>query len=376
MSRRKWPKLALCLLLSCLCLSACWDQRPIEETGLISGIGIDKYPANPNLLNFTIAIPLFLEDKREAIKYDTLAADNLGQAEILWEHRNRGRFGSGKVGVVLFGEEVAQQGLSGFLDYLQLPQADDNAFVAVTKGRSDEVLRAKVPETERTPLHLQSLLRTAYREGHTVKSTVADLAMRVAVPGFDPILPLLQLQGENRVSLVGAALFQDANMVGVLSQEEMQLFLTLFGKAAVVSLVPIVGITEQLAKPAVEVELHSPKVRIKPKLVDGELQVGIELKAAYVLRNYSSKVNVSEKEPAEAITRDIESYLQLEFLQLLAKLQDLRVDPLGIGKRFRVSNYQQFDPVSFREQWAQATIDLKVELQFVRIGALHTTLGR
>lgn len=341
--------------------------------GLIAAIGLDTYQANSNLIDFTITFPLFLEDKREGVKFDTLAANNLGEAIALWEQRNAWHFAPGKVRVVLFGEEAAQRGLSGFFDYLQLPLADDNALVVVTRGRSDEVLRANIPETERTALHIQSMLRSAFRSGNAIRSTVADLSTKVVVPGIDPILPILELQGEHRLSLNGAALFAENKMVGTLSQQEAQIFLALQGKVPVVPLVSITGETQELFKPAVEIEVLKPKARIIPKLVDGQLQVKVELKAAYVLRSYSSRVDLRKQETIEAVTQDIEANLYLEIQQLLAKLQALEVDPLGVGKRFRAKNYQQFDAATFRQQWADAIIDVQVKLQPVRAGAVHPT---
>ncbi len=340
---------------------------------LIAAIGMDTYPENPNLIDFTIGYPLFQEEKREGIKLDTVAANNLGEAIDMWECRNAWRFAAGKVRVVLFGEEAARNGLQGFFDYLQLPVADDNASVVVVRGRSHEVLRAKLPETVRIAVHIETMLRTAYQEGHTIRSRMADLSTKAVVPGFDPVLPLLELQGENRIALVGAALFADTRMVGSISQNEAQLLLALYGMVPVDRLTIIIGESAELSKPAVEIELLKPKARLKPKLVDGEAQVGIDFKANYILRSYGSKVDLRKRETIDAVTRDIEATLYLEIQQLLAKLQAMQVDPLGVGKSLRAKNYRQVDPADLRQLWANATIDLQVKLRPFRAGAIHPT---
>lgn len=363
------------LLIVSVCLCACWDQKPVEELAIIGGLGFDIYPENPNLLDITFAYPIFTEDKRAGEKLDTIAAANLGEAISILEQRSAWRFAGGKVRVILISEEAAQLGLPGFLDYLQLPLVDDNAYTVVVVGQAASILQAKLPETERIAVHIQSLLRASATEGHTLRSTVADLSTRINSPGLDPILPRLSLKGEERVSLDGAALFKDMNMVGHISLEEMRLFMALHGKSSAVTLVPNVGVNERLEKPVVEIELISPKTRIKPKLVGGKLQVGIEVKAAYILRTISTNVDITKPEEIKALTQDIEANLTIELLRLLAKFQELRVDPLGIGNRFRAGNSKQFDPDAFREQWAEASLDLKVKLQLFRSGALNKTIA-
>lgn len=337
---------------------------------------MDSYPSNEALLDITFAYPLYAEDKQAAAKHDTVAAANLGEAISIWGQRSALRFAGGKVQIILLAEDVAQQGLSGFLDYIQLPTVDDNAYVAVAVGRAAAVFQAKLPETEQTSVHIRNLLQSAIAEGYTLRSTAAELSTKVSVPGLDPILPRIKLLGEERISLDGAALFRDSTMVGSLSLEEMRLFMALYGKTPTVTLIPNVGVSPQLDKPVIDIEIKLPKTRITPKLVAGRLQVEIKLNGSYVLRGYSTEIDITEAEAIRAVTQTIEENLTIELLRLLAKLQELQVDPLGIGNRFRASNHKQYDPDVFRKQWAEAAIDLQVNLQQFRPGTLNTTTQR
>ncbi len=360
------------LLCVCLVLSGCWDQRPLEDLALIAGIGIDLYPANPNLLNFSLVYPLYLDDKRQGEKIDLIAADNLGQAINMFEQRNARQFAGGKVRVVVFGEDAARRGLDGLMDYVQLPVVDDNAFVVVAE-RAHELWTMQLPETERNAFYIQSILRNAHKEGDTIRVTMGDLITEATAVGMDAVVPTVKMLGEWRFQVDGAAVFSDMQMVDTISQDELRLLMALRGKVEVASVAANVGISEELAKPVVEFGLIAPKARIKPQLEDGQLRVSINFSAPYILRSYATKADLTDPKVTRAITKRLESYLQTEMGRLLAKLQELRVDPLGVGKRLRAQNPGQFDPTRFREQWAQAQIELEVELRLNRAGVLHKT---
>ncbi len=367
---RKRMRLSAMLLLVSLLLTACWDQRPIEDLALIAGIGIDLYPANPNLLNFSFVYPLYLDDKRQGEKVELIAASNLGEAINMFEKRNAWQFAGGKVRVMAFGEDAARKGLAGLMEYIQLPMVDDNAFVVVT-DQAYKLWEVQVPETERNAFHIQNMLRNAFKEGETLRVTVGKLITEATALGVDAVVPLLTRPDEWRFNIDGAALFRDLQMVDTISQDELRMLMALLGEIAEVSVAANVGVSEELAKPVVEFELLAPKARIKPKLEDGQLQVGIEFSSRCILCSYDSKADLTEPDVVRAIATDLESYLLIEMGRLLTKLQELRVDPLGVGKRLRAQNPKQFDSKQFREQWAQAQIELKVELQIVRVGVLH-----
>ena len=360
------------LILVSIFLCACWDQRPIEDLALIAGIGVDLYPANSNLLNYSFVHPLFLEDKRQGEKIELIAANNFGQAIDIWQQRNSRRFAGGKVRVIAFGEDAAREGLPGLFDYLQLPIVDDNAFAVVVQ-QANELWSVKAPETERIAFHVPNMLTNACLEGDALRITVGTLVTHATALGIDPIVPRLTVLDEARISLDGAALFQDMKMVGALSQEEMRLLMAL-KEEPVVQITLIVGVSDELARPDVEMEVRSPKTRICPRLVDGKLQVSVDFSATYVLRTYDAKADLTDPEAVRAVTTDIESNLLIEMERLLTKLQELQVDPLGVGKRWRATSFKDFDSSRYREQWAEAQIELKVQLRPFRAGSLHKTM--
>ena len=169
-------RLSLLLLGVSLLLCSCWDQRPIEDLGIIIALCVDPYPANPALLSYTTTHPLFEETKRASAKIATVAAPNLGKMVELWEQQHEKIFAGGKIAVLLLNEEVARQGVQqGLLDYFQTPQLDNNTFVAVTRGTAAELVRTELPESELIGAHIRTFLWSLVRDGYVVRPSLSDM---------------------------------------------------------------------------------------------------------------------------------------------------------------------------------------------------------
>lgn len=361
--------LAGCLLACSLLISGCADQRPIEQQALVIVVGVDINRNNPNLFDFTFGIPLFDESKASFAKLTTTTAANYGAAEDLWQAGSALRVATGKTRLLLFGAEAAARGLPGFVNFVQLARTDNNALVAIARGRAEDMLQGRLVETERIGTNTANLLQTASRQGLTFEPEVNEVVTTYLTAGQDPITPLLELSsGKDVISLVGSALFRDLNMVGEINLQETQLLLAMSGKASEVTFAPALGVTGQLASSLPHIRLLGPKAKLTPRLENGQLKVRVEFSATYNLRNYIAIDDVTDARNNEQITEDLESNLNLAIQQLLAKLQAAQTDPLGIGKKYRVKNNQAYDDNVFRTLWQNAQLETEVKLRFRRAG--------
>lgn len=364
-------KSLLCLLLTiCSALtSACWDQRPIEDQAIVIVIGADINQQNSELIDLTFGIPLFDESKSSFARITTASGVNFGNVRDIWQAGSALTVATGKIRLLLFGEAMAATGLPGFINYVQSPSTDNNALVAVVRGRAEDLLQGRLTETERIGTNTANQLRNASKAGLTFAPEVNDLMTTFTSAGKDPIMPLLELStGKDVIQIVGSALFQDLNMVGEISLAETQLLLALSGKPAEVTFAPALGTTGELHAPPPHLRLLSPQAKLTPRVDSGQLTVKVDFQANYNLRQYYSIKDVTKLQTAESITQDLESNLNLAIQQLLAKLQAAKTDPLGIGKKYRVKNNDVYDDNAFREMWAKANLEIEVDLRFNRAG--------
>lgn len=370
------PRAFLCLLIvfaGCVS-SGCWDQRPIEDLGIMIGLGADINQQNSNLADFTFGFPLFEETKRSAAKFVTVSAPTFGNAIEIWQASSQRLYAGGKIRLIAIGEEMAKRGLPGFFDYIELAKTDDNALMAVVKGRAQDFYKAQLPETERTATYTATAISTANVQGTGFRTEVYDLLTAYAVPGVDPILPMLELSaGKDVISMIGSALFNDMIMTGQLNLPETQLLLAAQGRAARVSFSPVIGVTGQLYSPQPQIRLIGPHAKLTPKVENGQLTLRVEFYCSYELRNFYGNADMTKPDTTKQLTQDLESNINLALQQLLAKLQAARTDPLGIGKKLRVKNNTTYDDNTFREMWAKAALDIKVDLHYASGGTLIQT---
>jgi len=356
---------AVTALLLCLLLTACVDARPIEDQAIVIVVGADSNQHNESLIDLTIGVPLFDESKSSFARVTTSSGVNYGQAGDNWQRGSALELATGKIRLLLFGEEMALNGLPAFINYIQAARVDDNAAVAVARGRAEDVLQGRLVETERIGTNIANMLETLHRRGLSFRPEATNLITDFVMAGQDPILPLLELSvGEDVVSLAGSALFNDLNMVGEIDAEETQLLLALRGRISEVTFTPILGPTAELGNPPPHIRLRSPRAKLSPRLDNGQLVVAVDFQARYNLRQYYSVVDIFEQE--EQITADLETNLTLSIHQLLSKLQAVRTDPLGIGNKYRVKNNKTYDDNVFRDLWANARLEVRAKLQLVR----------
>lgn len=366
--------LALLVLVTAVMSSGCWDQRPIEEQAIIIVLGVDINQQNPNLIDVTLGYPLYAESRRAFAKFVTVSAPTFGKAIELWQAGSQLRYAGGKIRLLLVGEEMAKRGLPGFLNYVQLARTDDNAIMAVVRGRAEDFLHAELPETERTGTYTTQLIETAKQLGMGFHSEVYDVMTFYAAPGIDPVMPVLELSaGKDVVTVVGTALFTDLLVAGELTSDETLLLAALMGSSQYILFSPNLGVTGQLESPQPEISLIKPRTRFLPKLEGGHLTVEIEISISYVVRNYYSVTDMTKPDPTEEMTRAFDSNLTIAFQRVLAKLQAARADPLGIGKKLRIKNNQAYDDNSFRDLWEHASVDVQLDLRYMRDGTMVQT---
>ncbi len=367
----------LCLLnlTITILLAGCWDQRPIEELAIIIGLGVDVNEQNPNLIDVTLGYPLFSELSRSSVKIVTVSGPTFGVATDIWQASNSLVYAGGKVRLVVVGEEIAKRGMPGFLNFIELAKTDDNAIMAVVQGRAEQLLvEGKVLENERTATYTAELIATAHDQGYSVRSEVYDVLTAYASAGIDPIMPLLRLStGKDSIDVIGSALFTDLIMSGELTLEETQLLLAMLGRLPTVLFSPALGVTGELYSPQPEIQLLSPRAKLRPTVEDEKLTLEVDFRCSYHLRNYYGNADMTKSDTTEEVTKDLESNLNLAIQKLLAKLQAARSDPLGIGRKLRVKNNREYDDNAFREMWEQATLDITVDMHYVRDGTLTQT---
>lgn|GEM_PF-3761526 len=362
-------------MLSLTCLSSgCIYSRSIEVLGMITVLGIDKGEREHHLV--TVGMPIFQKEAAENVI--RLSAEGSSVVNALEEISQNTELDlvTGQIRTVVIGEELAKEGVAKHLDLVTRDSDFPlNAAITVCKGKANEFLQYKPKEDPRMGIYLRELLDSAEKRGLIMDADITTFYIKKNAEGWDPCLPFLEITEEG-VTFVGRALFRHDKMVGFLSMEENKIETVLDEQAIVtpISFEDPFGKDEEGNKRAkVNIQVNSAQTKVKTSLENGQVKALIKVSIiAEIIDNESNIdlldpqiINVYNASFAEQFSRRAES--------ILAKTQELRTDPLGVGAYFRMQNYKIWEALggdeTWRDYWMTAEVKVETEFNLRRFGA-------
>jgi len=239
-------------------------------------------------------------------------------------------------------------------------------WVAVARGKVEELVGLEIPTERLTAIYLDRLLRTAHQEGQAPDSRFGSIAATLSTAGVHPVVPILKVEGK-RVCVDGAAVFLVDRMVGELTLDEVS-------DIAVIGSGPRAGIYSSPSPRGggrIYVRIISPRTRVRVANQPGG-RPRIELST----RMEAQVVEDSGQRPGEAgavagvgtevraVERDLEAEVARRLEQLIHKVQrDMGADVFGFGKHAGRAFDRPWDEV-----FPDAQVSVKTQVRIRRLG--------
>ena len=242
MRRRAAALLLLCLPL----LPGCWSRQELGEVDLTMAVGLDR-AAQGYRLSVQVAVapePGVSSGGGgaggggggQSGTAVTVAVDAPSPANALFHLRNLlpKRPVWTHVDVIVVGEELARSGLSVPLDFaVRTLRVRDDAWLVVARGRAEDLLRARPPGDALPARGLRRILEQSIGQSMVPRrGTAIDFFSVVEDPGIDPVLPLVTVGPQQRLSLDGLAVLRKDRLVGALGDAATHGFNLVRGGAA------------------------------------------------------------------------------------------------------------------------------------------------
>jgi spore germination protein KC len=355
------------LVLVCL-TTGCWNRKELDTLSVAIGIGIDK-TSTPGRINVTtqVAIP-------GSIK--TSENDAGASEKAYWNHRKEAdnvfaalresaltasrKLYIGQNQIVLFGEELAEEGLEEYLDFFwRDSEARMDQNIVIVKGKASGILDVEAKLEKLPALGIQKLIQLDYATAKTVRVRLSDFASCLASGITSPVAPLIQAKktGEDpELMMSGTAVFKGDKMIGELGLEQTQGYLWIVDRLR--------GgfINSSMPTGKICFEILKSKSRLTPlKDEDGsfkmQLKVGIDLSVANQSAAYDMLLSEHISEvgncAAESVERMIESSLN--------QARKLQADIFGFGEAI----YKRYpkDWELIKKNWDLVFPMIQVEIQ-------------
>lgn len=369
-------RLLLVLMVSLLltgCSSAGQYQKNIlERLGVISAVGYDR--AEGEKLLGTVVLPNFTETGQE--KVDVLTATGRTSKEMRYRVslQSERKLVAGQIRVVLYGEELAKEGILPFSDTLfRDAEIGSQIHLAVVKGRAADMLMHRYPDKPSVDLYLYQMLRKEMELNTIPKSNLHVFIHDAYDAGGDPVLPYLKLDEED-VIMDGVGVFRDDKLVGKLNAEEARTLAFMYGRNSIGEIDVTMDGGKGEGKPGHVVMMYLKMNRQREaKVVKGipHFQVKLEIEGA--VTEYTGQEDLEDPKIVRKMEAALERELEGEMKAVSDKLQhEFRADPLGYGELFRSKGHlQKFGKEQWNQLYQKAKIDYSVKIKIKQTGMIH-----
>lgn len=343
-------------------LSGCWNYSEIDDMSIVAGVAIDK---NKEENNLQLTVEMVdtqggMQQSQASFKMISLSGDtifdivrnmiSLTGKKLFWSHAK----------VIILSEEVAREGLVKVIDWYSRDtetRADVFVFVSSEKN-AREVLNLNSETKTIMSFELAQMMNDEAFTSTAPVVEIWDFIDKLESSGNNAVAPLIQINEENgqkneRVN--GTAVFVRDRMVGKLDGEETKY--SLFVKNNVKG--GVLKVDNERGVPTYSLEIISSRTKVKPKWVDGKLQIQIHTVTHTGLDEVMSSVELTGQESIGAIEKRAGEALQHNILSVIRKVQqEYQADIFGFGEAVHGSMPRSWREL--QEKWPEVFKDVDV----------------
>ncbi len=276
--------------------------------------------------------------------------------------------------VILFGQDLAQDGLAQFMDYLfREREMRYNVLLAVSECPAGQLL-AISPSLENLPAQeIAKLLKIQARNAEAPTESLFDFAVDMKTGKKAAVLPLINAQkeeGRETFYVDGCAVFKDWRMVGKLNASETRGFLWTSGDIeSTVFTVPVARNRISLGVTGKKGNMH---VTVKENAGIETLLVQFEVSADAVVGHMNGVYDFHQRDSLEKIQLACSKLIGEEIQMAIEKSRELNSDLFGISEhleRYHPSVWERIEE-NCEEYFKVVTYEVSVTSHVRRTGSL------
>ncbi len=200
-------KRLLLIILVCqiLLLSGCWSSHEVNTLGITVCIGIDK-TENGYLVSMQILNPATIASDKSAkespIVIYSVEVNNMAQITGKIMLQLSRKINNAHLRLVVFGEDVAKEGIENILDYLARNHEfrTDYYFAVAKNSTAKEILGILTPIETVPGVDVYNSIKISEEEWASVKSMrIIELINSIMADGKNPVLTGIEIDKNNRV---------------------------------------------------------------------------------------------------------------------------------------------------------------------------------
>lgn len=366
-------------LLSVSLLGGCWDAREIEERTSVIALGIDKHPEGYEI-SVQVPVPLKIvgsggggggggESGQNAVQIFSGTGKTVSDTLDDIQNQTNQQLFLGQAQILLFGEEVAKDGIGRVVDGLKRrPEIRRRQWPLVVKGKAKDAMKAN-PKLEQIPMeYIITMMENGSRMGKYNDEDFGKTLINLSSPAKHPMMNFMEISPQ-QIEWKGLAVFKKGKLVGHLSREESEPMLRLRNKERGETInVPCGGKKSNL-KVVFRPKKMKRKIRVKQR--SGRLpEILVHIKMnGDIIEKTCAKYDLSQPGIYKKMNRWVADRYELTTRKTVRKMQkEIKVDAFHFGNMIRAHHPDMWKKLDWNRDFPNVPIRATYEVQIRRTG--------
>lgn len=363
--RKSWFAI---LIIAILCVVVrTGDRIKLDDSAMLMVTGLDL-SENGQLKVQSLVLSFNEEAKVNEIPL-TVTAQSLRQARSKFNLQSNGAVVAGKLQIVLISKKLLQsKQLIPYIDAVYRdPKVSNNALLVVCDGSIEQVIHMKLENQPIITEYLRKLIHLGFKEDVTVETTLQNFHYLDSEKGITPYIPEIK-PGSKSLTITGTALLNNNKKYEMhISPRQSALLLFLQNKLDLpVSYTAPLNLNGK--KIILSMNIFKGKSKIRPSYKQGRFHFDIHLPMDVEITEMNSHIDIGKE--MKVLEKAIELDLKKKVNSFIHKLQQHKVDPIGMGIVARAYQYNKWKTVEdhWDKAFADAVITVTPEVTIKRHG--------
>ncbi|MEG0471206.1 MAG: Ger(x)C family spore germination protein [Solibacillus sp.] len=377
-----------------LMLSGCWSKRELNELAIVAALGIDfidgEYAISVQVINPSqVSSNQSGDGQAPVVTYH-------GKGKTVFEAIRKLLAGTPRklyfahMQMVIFGEELASNGLRDAVDFLARDQEirNDYSVIISKQATAKDILNVLTP-IEKIPANkmLNSLKGAENAWGSTLEVDIEDLM--TALGGKNPsfVLSSIEAQGDKSLGIdktnvervetpvilkfSGLAIFKEDKLLGYIDEYESKSFNYLNDN--------IKSTIEIIACPSggeLTNEITQSRTKTKGIIKNGQPTINVSINVIQNVAEVKCDIDLSEIKTMEWINSQTEKHIKKNTTHVLEILQEnYQADILGFGEAIHRADKKEWKKI--KDDWQtiypEVEVNVKVNVNTQGFGTIKNT---
>lgn len=370
--------LFILIILSTIFLTGCWSSREVDDLAIALCMGFDK-TENGYLVTEQVLNPRVMASKKATAESPVViyTAEGNDLAEIIRRFTTQSSriLYNGDLRMVVFGEDVAKDGIQNILDYFlrNYEYRTDFYFVIAKNSTANEVLGILTPIETVPGFSMHISLKISEEKWAAMKSIrIIELVNSIIADGDNPVLTgieisqdeispestdILKQSGEyKKLKYTGLGAFNKDKLVGWLDEDESKGYNYITDNVK-----NTIGYADYDSKVKITYEVLNAKSRTKVYLLENKPAIEVKIKTKCNIEIVEGEFDVSAEENKQVLNELLASKVKLLCEKALNKAQkELKTDIFGFGEAIHRKYPKTWEKL--KDDWNDKFTDLPVNI--------------